>query len=167
MSRSRAQPAHTTKNITMMQIQIISSSSNYSPPARFDGALHFCCPQCSPCASEILNIRAASALRSRTGRSHFFQVPARQDDALFVEERILESRKVTICAPCEHNWQAPLFSGTWSARTRPEPTQGSWVDICGDLCGGICDDIWVDLWRRPSLFAAHRHRTFWLRCCAG
>src|SRR5712692_7564725 len=32
---------------------------------------------------------------------------------------------------------------SWSARTRPEPTQGSWVDICAD--------IWVDLWCRPSL----------------
>src|SRR5438132_4044020 len=33
------------------------------------------------------------------------------------------AQKTALCAPCEHNLQAPLFSGTWSARTRPEPTQ--------------------------------------------
>ena len=46
---------------------------------------------------------------------------------------------------CVVGMVARLFSGTWSwsARTRPEPTQGSWVDICAD--------IWVDLWCRPSL----------------
>src|SRR5713226_4164540 len=44
--------------------------------------------------------------------------------------------------PCEHNLQAPLFSGTWSARTRPEPTQGSWVGlISGVISGSICESI--------------------------
>src|SRR2546425_7262379 len=48
--------------------------------------------------------------------------------------------------PCEHNLQAPLFSGTWSARTRPEPTQGSWVGLIfqGDIqgiSGSICESI--------------------------
>src|SRR3989442_1454552 len=48
--------------------------------------------------------------------------------------------------PCEHNLQAPLFSGTWSARTRPEPTQGSWVGLIfqGDIQGisrSICESI--------------------------
>ena len=55
-------------------------------------------------------------------------------------------RKLLLCAPCEHNLQAPLFSGTWSARTRPEPTQGSWVGLIfqGDIqgiSGSICESI--------------------------
>jgi len=44
---------------------------------------------------------------------------------------------------CSWGRQAPLFSGTWSARTRPEPTQGSWVGlisgvIFGVISGSIC-----------------------------
>src|SRR3989442_1380717 len=45
------------------------------------------------------------------------------------------AQKTALCAPCEHNLQAPLFSGTWSARTRPELTQGSWVDLWADIPG--------------------------------
>jgi hypothetical protein len=42
----------------------------------------------------------------------FFQAPARHDDALFVEQRILESRNVTVCAPLRAPFQAapPLFT---------------------------------------------------------
>src|SRR5437879_5806423 len=42
------------------------------------------------------------------------------------ENLLLRLHKKLPSAPCEHNLQAPLFSGSWSARTRPEPTQGSW-----------------------------------------
>src|SRR3989442_540868 len=38
---------------------------------------------------------------------------------------IAVAAQLLLCAPCEHNLQAPLFSGTWSwsARTRPDRAQ--------------------------------------------
>src|SRR2546422_1114092 len=59
------------------------------------------------------------------------------------ENLVLGLHKKLPSAPLEHNLQAPLFSGSWSARTRPEPTQESWVglifqgDIQGDIGGAV------------------------------
>src|SRR2546422_3613118 len=54
------------------------------------------------------------------------------------ENLLLRLHKNCPLRPCEHNLQAPLFSRTWSARTRPEPTQGSWGGL---ISGSICESI--------------------------